>query len=268
MNGEAICRFIPRRESNEFLHTINFVLETKPQTGDTVNILPYYRLHYVRCGRAKLLLPGREEPLSAGDVFFAFPAVPYSLETEDGFRYMYISFMGSRANRIADELGLCAERCLFPGMGGLGAIWNGALEGEGYSAELRSEGLLLYTLSLLERKNPYKSLEKKQKSAALDVKRYIDEHFSAQELNLRMIGDALGLHPKYVSTVFKRRFGVGTAEYVNTVRIRRACALMEQGISGVRNVAELCGYGDAMYFSRVFKKQMGIPPKEYGARFT
>ncbi|MBQ1222950.1 MAG: helix-turn-helix transcriptional regulator, partial [Oscillospiraceae bacterium] len=51
--------------------------------------------------------------------------------------------------------------------------------------------------------------------------------------------------------------------YLNTLRIRHACVLIEQGISGVKDISNLCGFSDPMYFSRLFKAKLGVSPREY-----
>ena len=55
----------------------------------------------------------------------------------------------------------------------------------------------------------------------------------------------------------------GITEYLNTVRIQQACALMEQGFTSIKDIALLCGYKDPLYFSRVFKKEMKVSPREH-----
>jgi AraC-like DNA-binding protein len=40
-------------------------------------------------------------------------------------------------------------------------------------------------------------------------------------------------------------------------------SLLEHGIDSVKNVALLSGFSDPLYFSTVFKKDIGISPKEY-----
>ena len=51
--------------------------------------------------------------------------------------------------------------------------------------------------------------------------------------------------------------------YLRTLRIKHAVTLMDFGVQSVKNVALLSGFSDPLYFSTVFKKQMGITPKEY-----
>jgi two-component system response regulator YesN len=65
--------------------------------------------------------------------------------------------------------------------------------------------------------------------------------------------------------VFKRHVGVGIVEYLHTVRIQHACTMLKQGFTSVSDVALRCGYPDAQYFSKVFKRRMNLAPRDYMA---
>jgi two-component system response regulator YesN len=52
--------------------------------------------------------------------------------------------------------------------------------------------------------------------------------------------------------------------YINSLRMRRAAALIKAGNPYMRDVAAAVGISDQFYFARVFKKYYGIPPSECG----
>ena len=57
--------------------------------------------------------------------------------------------------------------------------------------------------------------------------------------------------------------GITYSEYLKNLRIKYAISLFEHGIESVKNVAFLSGFSDPLYFSTVFKSNIGVPPKEY-----
>ena len=51
--------------------------------------------------------------------------------------------------------------------------------------------------------------------------------------------------------------------YLNDLRIEKAKELISTNTMKLSDVASMVGFSDSLYFSRVFKKTTGIPPKEY-----
>ena len=60
-----------------------------------------------------------------------------------------------------------------------------------------------------------------------------------------------------------KKMGMSFSEYLRTVRIKHAVMLFEHGLDSVKNVALLSGFSDPLYFSSVFKSEVGISPSEY-----
>ena len=51
--------------------------------------------------------------------------------------------------------------------------------------------------------------------------------------------------------------------YIIFLRIKYACDLLKSQMYNVTEISELCGFSNVYYFSKCFKKQMGVPPSEY-----
>ena len=93
-----------------------------------------------------------------------------------------------------------------------------------------------------------------------------EERFREPELSLSTVARSMGYNPKYLSHLFKERMNVRYSEYLRDFRIKHAISLFELGISSVKNVAFLSGFSDPLYFSGVFKKAVGLSPKEFVQR--
>lgn len=83
---------------------------------------------------------------------------------------------------------------------------------------------------------------------------------------LESVAEELGVTASYLSAAFKRETSVGFAEYSTLLRMEKARDLMSLPSAGVIDVATLLGYADPHYFSRVFKRHIGVSPVAFRGR--
>lgn len=95
-----------------------------------------------------------------------------------------------------------------------------------------------------------------------DAKEYLERHFT-ENPTLEEVADIVAISPAYLSTLFKRETGIGFSDYVIQLRCEEAKRLMRESGESVVVIAEKVGYHDARYFSRIFKKTVGLKPSEY-----
>ena len=92
--------------------------------------------------------------------------------------------------------------------------------------------------------------------------RYLDGHF-LEDFSLTQLAERCGLSEPYFRRLFLRVFHETPAEYRRRLRIAYAEDLLLSGSFTVTQTAQLCGYSDPAYFSRVFRKTMGVSPHQY-----
>lgn len=85
----------------------------------------------------------------------------------------------------------------------------------------------------------------------------------SQDLSLSSLAAAQNINPSYLSTIFKKETGKTVTDYIFTERMKLAQKLLETTHLQIQTVALHCGILDVQYFSKLFKKYAGIPPKEY-----
>ncbi len=73
----------------------------------------------------------------------------------------------------------------------------------------------------------------------------------------------LHLSPVYLGALFKKNTQVSFAQYLNAHRISKSIELMRTTDKDINDIALDCGYQNANYFFRVFKKQTKMAPSEY-----
>lgn len=91
---------------------------------------------------------------------------------------------------------------------------------------------------------------------------YIMEHYS-ENISLSDVADQVNVSTGYLSTQFSQSLQIGFVDYLNQIRIERACCYLEQDYLKTYEIAYKVGFRDEKYFSKVFKKIKGISPKEY-----
>lgn len=91
---------------------------------------------------------------------------------------------------------------------------------------------------------------------------YVEEHY-AEDVSLQEVAEKIGISAGYLSTMFAQNMDCKFVDYLNQVRIERACTYLEQNYLKTYEIAYRVGFRDEKYFSRVFKKVKGISPKEY-----
>lgn len=94
---------------------------------------------------------------------------------------------------------------------------------------------------------------------------FISEKYM-EAISLQDVADELGISKGYVSTLFTKNLQYGFVDYLNMVRVERACGYLEQSFFKTYEIAYKVGFKDEKYFSKVFKKQKGMTPKEYRSR--
>lgn len=95
---------------------------------------------------------------------------------------------------------------------------------------------------------------------------YIEQNYTQTTLNLNEVAQAVGVSPNYFSGMFSQEMEMTFVEYVTNKRMEQAKRLLREGELSAAQVAAAVGYKDAHYFSFVFKKTVGISPREYRAR--
>jgi AraC-like DNA-binding protein len=92
------------------------------------------------------------------------------------------------------------------------------------------------------------------------------KHFLHQEyhtrLDLNTVARAAFMHKPRLCREFKKSTGLTISEYLTQLRVESSKRLLQTGLR-ISVIAELVGFDDPYYFSRVFKKITGISPKEY-----
>lgn len=91
---------------------------------------------------------------------------------------------------------------------------------------------------------------------------FITFHYSSK-LSLDTIANACSVSPTYLATIFKKETGMTLTAYINNIRIQQAKILLNSTNLSIQEIAARCGFTDANYFTRLFRKSCDQTPSEY-----
>lgn len=94
------------------------------------------------------------------------------------------------------------------------------------------------------------------------AKEYIDNNFE-KDISLKDVSKEVSISPQYFSKIFKEELGVNFIEYLTNTRIKKAKKMLEEGNKSVKEISFEIGYNDPNYFSRLFRRIVGVSPTEY-----
>lgn len=95
--------------------------------------------------------------------------------------------------------------------------------------------------------------------------RYIDAHF-AEALRVEQVAASIFLSPDRFTEVFARTMGRTPRDYIRHLRVERARLLLSTTGLSVSEVGQQAGFGEAAYFTRVFRAATGMTPREFRGR--
>ena len=91
---------------------------------------------------------------------------------------------------------------------------------------------------------------------------FINENYT-EPLSLSLIASSCYCNPSYLSYIMKKNYGMNVIDYIRMVRLNKAKELIGISSLSLTEIAYKVGFNDLAYFSRIFKKSVGMTPNEY-----
>lgn len=96
---------------------------------------------------------------------------------------------------------------------------------------------------------------------------YIHEHY-ADPISREDLAHYLGMSSDYLTLCFRNEVGMTFVAYLNRYRVNQAKLLLSESDKNVKEVAMVVGFADSGYFTRVFRRQVGMTPESYRKNHT
>lgn len=111
---------------------------------------------------------------------------------------------------------------------------------------------------------PHGGRDEHQRIMVAEVLEWIDRNYT-QRITLQTLSQVAAVHEKHLCRVFKEFTGQTPIDYVNQIRLEYACAALLRSHKSITEIALDCGFSDAGYFSRLFRRAKGMTPRAFRA---
>jgi AraC-like DNA-binding protein len=91
---------------------------------------------------------------------------------------------------------------------------------------------------------------------------YIHEHYM-ESISLDDAAQDVSVSKEYLARCFRQEMGLTLVTYLNRYRVSQAKALLEKGERNLTEIAMETGFSSSAYFSRVFRQEVGMSPRDY-----
>lgn len=175
-------------------------------------------------------------------------------------------YIGPLISQNAEVDAICASaavyaRSLFP---------IAATEGSYYELEIASviSSVLceLYRAGAIRNITPDSKKISHRRSVMAQLIGEIEKNY-AQRITLADLADSAQINEKYLCRFFKEFTGFTPIDYINRLRIDKACYQLAVNKMSVTDAAYECGFNELSYFSKCFKKYMGMSPGAYRSKY-
>jgi len=233
----------------------------------------HFLIHFILEGSGIFYVNGKTYEVKANQGFLICPDVVtyYKADNDNPWIYTWVGFKGIKAEYYLKLANLNKENPIFECIEGefVKKCFKNMIKATElkYGREFRLQGLLGVFLSeLIEEAGKYVVIGNNYKELYIKKSLEFVETNYSRKLNISEMAKSVGLNKNYFSTFFRVNIGVTPQKYIIRFRINKACELMaNQGLT-ISDISRSVGYDDTLGFSKIFKKEKGLSPKNYRER--
>ncbi|WP_158606688.1 AraC family transcriptional regulator [Paenibacillus ginsengarvi] len=122
--------------------------------------------------------------------------------------------------------------------------------------------LLHFLYPLWQKGEPDRQPKRAEVPVVVRMMDWINENYD-KEFQLESLAQAVHLSPNHASGLFRKATGKTITEFIIDRRLKQACILLKTTTRSVQEIGEKSGWPNFNYFCNIFKKRMGVTPKQY-----
>lgn len=230
-----------------------------------------FQMLYVASGRVHFFFRGREETVNAGHMVFYRPRElqKYVYYGTDQTEVYWVHFTGSSVKEILRNYGITDDiHVLYSGTSPEYVRLFKQMISELQQCQDCYEELLtmlLHQLFILLRRRTTREYPLKNEYLEHEIElamQFFNENYNTA-ISIDDYAASRGMSVSWFIRSFKKYTTVTPMQYIVSLRITNAQLLLETTNYNVNEIGRIVGYDNALYFSRIFKKQRGVSPSEY-----
>lgn len=219
-------------------------------------IIHFYELTFVLKGNLTYIVDGIESTLNEGDAVLIKPGM--LRERNQGKEPVnYVSFNFYVYNNKALPKEIFLEKIISQETKNILSVFPLKHMTNSYREKEKTMNLLNYILHDIGSAIDFES----SNSHIIKIKKYINTNLD-KSITLTDISNHINLTKEYTAYIFKKETNKTITEYINEKKLLLAKEMLQAGGISLIGIAESLGYENYSYFSRIFKKRFGIPPKK------
>ncbi|BDR52264.1 AraC family transcriptional regulator [Bombiscardovia nodaiensis] len=261
----------PSKDVDKLSFAVCGISETQPEHSFGPAIRSTYIVHIVLGGAGIVHSGDTEYSLHRNDGFIVGPETPvqYQASQSNPWIYLWMGFGGSAIGDCLSSMGLGPSRSIFH-VDQTRAFLSLITECFSYTSNSISDGLKLNSLAyeflhLLTQHTTNSALARTTATSDETVQKavlFIAEHH-AEGIGPSDVARGLHLDRSYLSRRFHEVTGMTLKDYIDGIRLDKACDLLGMTDLPMQQVAKECGYSSTEQFNRRFKEETSTTPIEY-----
>ena len=232
-----------------------------------------YQLLYVSSGKVRFYFDGQERVISQNNMILYRPGEPqiYYQESNDKAELYWVHFAGSDVEQMLESYQISKNQNVFY----VGTkqnfpwLYNQMIQELQLKRVNFDNALILNLQQIFLSMNRYRQ-EKSNADAEMSMLiehaiHYFHENYN-QNIVIEDYAREHNVTPHWFTQNFKKITKSTPMQYIIALRIKNAMDLLENTDYSIVQVAEAVGYDNSLYFSRIFKKCIGMSPSDYKKR--
>lgn len=221
-----------------------------------------YHIVFVADGNVEVFHKGKSFVLGQGSLVIYAPNEKQFYKRFANSMTLWCHFSGTAVNEILESCNIKSGVYFFKQYANISESFANMIRN--YNLPMRSNYAITFLLELLFDISSAieKMQEKDNKKSIIPILSYININYN-KNISLKLLAKKFGYSKSRLSHIFSAATNTTPIKYQKDIRLKTAAEMLLSSNLQVAEIATSCGFEDALYFSKLFKKRYGTSPSEF-----